>query len=89
MSSASIFRRLTNQPAIPDRRACAKQKDILLMQDTTIWRTTTAKKAMRTEFIVGCYDRMNRCKACVLKADGVFGRDTMISGSGQRPVRVF
>jgi len=25
--------------------------------------------------IVGCYDRMNRCKACVLKADGVFGRD--------------
>ena len=24
---------------------------------------------------MGCYDRMNRCKACVLKADGVFGRD--------------
>jgi hypothetical protein len=40
MSSASIFRRLTNQPAIPDRRACAKQEDILLIQDTTIWRTT-------------------------------------------------
>jgi hypothetical protein len=41
MSSASIFRRSTSQPAIPNRRACAKQEDILLMQDTTIWRTTT------------------------------------------------
>ena len=30
---------------------------------------------MRTDFIVGCYDRMNGCKACVLKADEVFGRD--------------
>jgi len=40
MSSASIFRRSTNQPAIPYRRACAKQEDILLMRDTTIWRTT-------------------------------------------------
>jgi hypothetical protein len=40
MSSASIFRRSTNQPAAPNRRACAKQEDILLMQDTTIWRTT-------------------------------------------------
>src|SRR5205085_9081825 len=30
---------------------------------------------MRTEFTVGCYNRMNRCKPCVLKADGVFGRD--------------
>ena len=38
MSSASIFCRSTNQPAIP---TCAKQEDILLMQDTTIWRTTT------------------------------------------------
>jgi hypothetical protein len=41
MSSASIFRRSTNQLAIPDRRAGAKQEDILLMQDTTIWRRTT------------------------------------------------
>src|SRR5215472_6189390 len=32
---------------------------------------------MRTEFIVGCYDRMNRRKACVLKEDGVFGRDSV------------
>jgi hypothetical protein len=38
MSSASILRRSTNQPAIPNRRAGAKQEDILLMQDTTIWR---------------------------------------------------
>jgi hypothetical protein len=30
MSSASIFRRSTNQPAIPNRRACAKQEEILL-----------------------------------------------------------
>src|SRR5260370_15942362 len=40
MSSASILRRSTNQPAITNRRACAKQEDILLMQNTTIWRTT-------------------------------------------------
>src|SRR5260370_41409228 len=40
MSSASIFRRSTNQPAIPNRRACAKQEEILLMQNTTTWRTT-------------------------------------------------
>ena len=26
------FRRSTNQPAIPNRRACAKQEDILQMQ---------------------------------------------------------
>jgi integrase len=42
MSSASIFRRSTNQPAIPNRRAGAKQEVILLMQDTTIWRRTGA-----------------------------------------------
>ena len=29
---------------------------------------------------MGCYDRMNRCKACVLKADGVFGRDNLSNG---------
>jgi hypothetical protein len=32
MSSASIFGRSTNQPAIPNRRACAKQEEILLMK---------------------------------------------------------
>src|SRR5260370_4733240 len=51
MSSASIFRRSTNQPAIPNRRACAKQEDILLMQNTTIWRTT----AVRTTPAADCY----------------------------------
>jgi hypothetical protein len=37
---ASIFRRSTNQPAIPNRTACAKQKEILFMSGTTNWRTT-------------------------------------------------
>src|ERR1700730_12254734 len=38
--SASIFRSSTNQPAIPSRRACAKQKEILFMSGTANWRTT-------------------------------------------------
>ena len=41
MFSASIFRRSTNQPATPNRRACAEQKEILFMSSTTNWRTTT------------------------------------------------
>ena len=44
--SASIFRRSTNKPAIPNRRACAKQKEILFMSGTTNWRTTV------TEFLL-------------------------------------
>jgi hypothetical protein len=39
------FRRSTNQPAIPHRRACAKQKEILFMSGTTNWRTTAGMKA--------------------------------------------
>ena len=38
--SASVFRRPTNQPAIPNRRVCAKQKEIPFMSGTTNWRTT-------------------------------------------------
>src|SRR5437016_956015 len=38
--SANIFRRSTNQPAVPNRRACAKQKEIFFMSGTTNWRTT-------------------------------------------------
>ena len=30
---------------------------------------------------MGCYDRMNRCKVCVLKADGVFSRDRVLTDS--------
>jgi hypothetical protein len=32
-SSASIFGRSTNQPAIPNRRACAKQEELLLIRE--------------------------------------------------------
>jgi hypothetical protein len=39
-TSASIFRRPTNKPAMPNRRACAKQEEIPLMKGTSIWRTT-------------------------------------------------
>ena len=35
-----LSRRVTTQPAIPDRRAYVKRKQILLMQGATIWRTT-------------------------------------------------
>ncbi len=38
--SASITRGVTTQPAIPDRRAYVKRKQIPLMQGATIWRTT-------------------------------------------------
>ena len=34
------FRGSTNQHAIPNRRTSAKEKEILLMRCTTIWRTT-------------------------------------------------
>src|SRR6476646_6177759 len=34
------FRGSTNQHAIPNRRTSAKEKEILLMWCTTIWRTT-------------------------------------------------
>src|SRR5580693_10124425 len=35
------FRGSTNQHAIPNRRTSAKEKEILLMWCTTIWRTTS------------------------------------------------
>src|SRR6266446_6899772 len=41
--SASIFRLVTNQPAIPNRRAYVMWKQILLMQGATIWRTTASR----------------------------------------------
>jgi len=38
------FRGSTNQHAIPNRRTSVKEKEILLMWCTTIWRTTRAKR---------------------------------------------
>src|SRR6267143_840991 len=44
-----LSRRVTTQPAIPDRRAYVKRKQILLMQGATIWRTTgRSLKPLRT-----------------------------------------
>lgn len=41
---------------------------------------------------MGCYDRMNRCKACVPKADGVFGRECvqrrLTCSVGVSPIKV-
>ena len=44
------FRGSTNQPAIPNRRTSAKEKEILLMWCTTIWRTTALKPAYQKPF---------------------------------------
>jgi len=40
------FRGSTNQHAIPNRRTSAKEKEILLMWCTTIWRTTSLRKVL-------------------------------------------
>jgi hypothetical protein len=40
----AYFRGSTNQHAITNRRTSAKEKEILLMWCTTIWRTTTSTK---------------------------------------------